>query len=257
MKSFTGSASELLTENILELRKVEEKNYKNVSGDDETILLRRLALGLNYSPVIKDIAEIIEFGFLSIVDFLSPISISIWKNNKNHRWIALASCGEEFPLPSAFDSWSEINQTAMLMRESLIIYVDGQDSNTEDLVHWVIPVLIPGISCYVLHLLTPRSRTAKDKIEIFLNAFALIAVNCDTREWTINGDQSNHRTAKGKHSLTLRQKEILRLADEDFTYAQIARRLGFSESTIKKESMKIFKLLGVRNKNEALEVAKS
>ncbi len=183
MKSFTGSATDLLPENVLGLKRVEEINHRIVTGDEETILLRRLALGLNYSPVITNIAEIIEFGFTNIVDFLFPISISIWKNNSNNPWIPLAASGKDFPLPSAFSSWLEVNQTAMLMRESLVIHVDGQGANSEELIHWVIPVLIPGTSCYVLHLLTPKSRIPKDKIEIFLNAFALMYLRRTWNPW--------------------------------------------------------------------------
>ena len=52
--------------------------------------------------------------------------------------------------------------------------------------------------------------------------------------------------------LTHRQQEALRLADEDLSNAQIAKRLYISESTVKQHLRHAYKALGVRNRTEAV-----
>jgi DNA-binding CsgD family transcriptional regulator len=53
------------------------------------------------------------------------------------------------------------------------------------------------------------------------------------------------------HFLSARQREILELAAEDLSNAQIARRLFITESTVKQHLHKAYKILGVRNRREA------
>lgn len=56
-------------------------------------------------------------------------------------------------------------------------------------------------------------------------------------------------------SLTTRQHQILTMIKQGLTNDQIARSLSFSQSTIKQETMKIFRVLGVTNRDEASEAA--
>jgi DNA-binding NarL/FixJ family response regulator len=51
--------------------------------------------------------------------------------------------------------------------------------------------------------------------------------------------------------LSARQREILELAVEGLSNAEIARRLYLSESTIKQHLRAVYKVLGVRNRTEA------
>ena len=59
--------------------------------------------------------------------------------------------------------------------------------------------------------------------------------------WTVSED-----------GLTERQTQIVRLMGEGKTNAAIARSLGYSESTIRQESMGIYRSLGVNNREEAV-----
>jgi DNA-binding CsgD family transcriptional regulator len=56
-------------------------------------------------------------------------------------------------------------------------------------------------------------------------------------------------------SLTDRQTAILRLIAEGKTNKAIGTRLGFSESTVRHETMRIFRLLGVASRSQAVTVA--
>lgn len=52
--------------------------------------------------------------------------------------------------------------------------------------------------------------------------------------------------------LTPRQREVLELVAEGLSNAQIARRLFLTEFTVKQHLSKAYRLLGVRNRNQAV-----
>ena len=55
--------------------------------------------------------------------------------------------------------------------------------------------------------------------------------------------------------LTLRQEEILRLMAGGLTNPQIAKHIGFSESTVRQETMAIYRELGVSGRRAAIRLA--
>jgi DNA-binding CsgD family transcriptional regulator len=142
-----------------------------------------------------------------------------------------------------------------LINQDAEFKVENPQINEPTAAHWAIPIMFPGTTCYVIHLVGDKDHQDQNSLNIFLNAFAHIVVNCDQG---LFGEISGERNDDGLglnnrlELLTKRQREILRLSGEGLTYAQIGNHVGFSESTIKQESMKIFKILGVRNKSEAV-----
>lgn len=61
----------------------------------------------------------------------------------------------------------------------------------------------------------------------------------------------------GVAHLSPRQARILSLLAEDLTMHQIASRIGFSESTVRMESLAIYRALGVHDRRHAVEAAGS
>ena len=231
---------------------VEEGLQVTDQGHSDLLLIQRLVLGLNYIPAITTMSPILRFGFRHVVDLLSPISISMWKSDSTQSWTFSAADGEKFALPSPFPSWIELNKRAILLRQPLAIYIPDPQTREIVHVHWAIPVLLPGESCYVLHLLTTMNEYSKETVETFLTAFAFLLIKCDNDfDRTKKSHKGGTRVEDTSH-LTQRQKDILSLSGEGMTYSQIGKKLGFCESTIKQDSMKIFQALGVRNKAEAL-----
>jgi len=57
-------------------------------------------------------------------------------------------------------------------------------------------------------------------------------------------------------SLTARQAEVLRWMSEGMTNREIAARICFSESTVRLESMAIYRVLGVHSRGDAVAVAR-
>ncbi len=58
----------------------------------------------------------------------------------------------------------------------------------------------------------------------------------------------------GGARLSTRQLSVLRHLAEDLTMRQIASRIGFSESTVRMESLAIYRVLGVHDRHEAVSV---
>jgi len=71
-----------------------------------------------------------------------------------------------------------------------------------------------------------------------------------------HGNSTPHGFETQASSLSSRQLEILQQMSEGKTNIQIARHLNLSESSIKQESVKIFRMLAVSNRLDATETAK-
>jgi DNA-binding CsgD family transcriptional regulator len=59
----------------------------------------------------------------------------------------------------------------------------------------------------------------------------------------------------GSHQLTERQLTVLRYLCQGYTNRQIAKRMGFSESTVRQDTMAIYASLGVHRRAEAIRTA--
>ena len=57
-------------------------------------------------------------------------------------------------------------------------------------------------------------------------------------------------------TLTDRQKTILDLMSQGMTNEQISRRIKFSHSTVRMESMAIYRFFGVNNRHDAVKAAR-
>lgn len=74
---------------------------------------------------------------------------------------------------------------------------------------------------------------------------------------TVPDGRGRHGGPRGRSDgeLTGRQREVLRLMADGMTNGQIARVLRFSESTVRQETMAIYRIFGVRGRAEAVEMA--
>lgn len=76
-----------------------------------------------------------------------------------------------------------------------------------------------------------------------------------TRRSIAADGQWGRDTSKASQSLTARQSTILRLMSEGMKNREIAFSIGFSESTVRLETIDIYKKLGVHGRHEAIRVA--
>lgn len=70
-----------------------------------------------------------------------------------------------------------------------------------------------------------------------------------------SGGQPDPEEEPASQTLTDRQLEILRLMARGLTNAQIAKRIGFSDSTVRQETMAIYRSFEVTGRREAVRMA--
>jgi DNA-binding CsgD family transcriptional regulator len=70
-----------------------------------------------------------------------------------------------------------------------------------------------------------------------------------------NGAPSRPADSSTAVGLSERQSRILELMAQDLTMQQIASRIGFSDSTVRMESLAIYRALGVHDRHHAVEAA--
>lgn len=101
-------------------------------------------------------------------------------------------------------------------------------------------------------MLAPRSEFAESEItKTVLGLFGLYVRNLLRPKDDIYRD-----TFSSPKSLTLRQKQIIRLFEEHLTTDQMADRLGYSSSTIKQDIIKIYSIFGVNSRSAVIELAR-
>ena len=73
--------------------------------------------------------------------------------------------------------------------------------------------------------------------------------------------RARHRPASparpGRRPAVRRQARVLELMAHDLTMQQIASIIGFSDSTVRMESLAIYRALGVHDRHQAVETARS
>lgn len=119
------------------------------------------------------------------------------------------------------------------------------------------PITIRGAYMSVLGLcLASDVRPSPDLISFFETIGGLIALQLSQQASTIIETESDRITAL-VNLFTRRQREVLALVSEGLTNPQIAKELGFSESTIRQETMRIYEILGASGRADAIKIFRS
>ena len=113
-----------------------------------------------------------------------------------------------------------------------------------------VPILKGGVSIGVMGIVFEGDTPTDESFLPFLRSLAsciVFAIDDSRRKMPIQ------RNAGPQIELTERQKQILVMMSQGLTNAAIAIRLGFSESLIRQETVKIYRNLNVKNRHEASE----
>ena len=226
------------------------RGFQAFSSPAEPELLERILLAFAYGTGASSSKAIFDFCFENVFDLLEPKSCSMWKYEPHQEWSLWVSRGEDMEIPNGFKNWGEVNRASVLSRRtnSIGLGIDGQS----EYAHLTSPVILQGESCYVLHLVAKDSAKQTKALKSFIQTLAYLIVNFKFMDGHSNSGESHNGAIHLDGQLSKRQKEILDLIVRDMTYQQIANRVGYSESTVKQEAMKIFRKLGVHNRNEVI-----
>lgn len=201
-----------------------------------------------------------QFMMIKTLSFLNPIGGYINKLDRDGKVRTLSSCGMD---EKALKSWDELpfaeevpGHDAM-RSESIVWLADSNDWYNlypdlakyrvlEDLNTFIaVPIDIPGSAAASFGVMCFNTHKQSKQLTSFL--------------WTVSGLISlyftNHADTQSEEHLTPRHLEILDLIAKNFTNSEIAKSLGYSESTIRHETMKIYQILGVSGRKEAISIA--
>jgi DNA-binding CsgD family transcriptional regulator len=114
-----------------------------------------------------------------------------------------------------------------------------------------VPILKGGVPVGVLGIVFAGEIPADESFLPFLRSLA----SCIVFSMDDNRRKMTTKRTRGLHvELTERQKNILEMMAQGLTNSVMAQRLGFSESLIRQETVKIYRNLNVNNRHEASEV---
>ncbi len=116
-----------------------------------------------------------------------------------------------------------------------------------------LPLIVAAVSAGArgfLHLGTPSGQLARAIPVVLRGEMALPRELLETAMKWLN----KRREGPDLSTLSERQSEILEIVAEGLSNAQIAKRLFVSESTVKQHLRAAYKLLGVKNRREAISI---
>lgn len=139
------------------------------------------------------------------------------------------------------------------------------DAHSKSFLVW--PVYVSGTPIALLNMISRVVLQPSDELESFLKTIGSVFSMYFYRNVLSSPDEmdeqypkniSEHTDSNGNSlELSERQLVILRLISEERTNLSISQFLGYSESTIRQEIMKIFAKLGCSHRSEAAAIFKS
>jgi DNA-binding CsgD family transcriptional regulator len=112
-----------------------------------------------------------------------------------------------------------------------------------------VPISLDGNPIGILGIMCSKKAIPNPEDEPFLNIVSgLISL-------LFTNDSSIKKSHQGEIHFTRRQKTIISLIADGLTNNQIALELGFSLSTVRHETMRIYKILNVSGRKEAIAKA--
>lgn len=187
----------------------------------------------------------------------STIGASIFSIDQQAHFHLVGSYGKGLPV-SGVSVWDE-HPFGTAARSGKLHNANAQAIDGSDVEAYCIPLTKGsdpiGILCLTLsagakmNVISPEALSVVSKITgIWLDSLGVQSTSIGY------GTQSN--SAPSPESLTDRQLTVLRLMAEGKTNGQIAQELILSESTIRQETVKIYRALGVHARSEAGKRAK-
>ena len=122
-------------------------------------------------------------------------------------------------------------------------------------VDWTAMMAFPLLSHGVgLMTLNKQPAESEDLSHVAKSVGAMLALQLSRTHATSSARLKNGKKSTGRSiELSERQRIIHQLISKGFTNAQIATEVGFSESLIRQESIRIFRVLGVSGRKEIIE----
>ena len=200
-----------------------------------------------------------------VLDYLlayGPIESTIWHLNDRDALTCLAVYGPSdaivgIPIPRKI--WRNSSEFQSLASQ---VTTKRRASWSDGWCHAVVNLYAQSMSVGFLTLRFPQAVKNEEQVASEIEDFSmLISLYLALRFWNSlnhNGSASHQRVSpsrNGKPDLTERQRIVLAGIVMKKTNNTIASQMGYSASTIRHETMRIFEILGVSNRVEAASYA--
>jgi len=226
---------------------------------NQQVKVRRMQEWLTFLPPLDKVARSLVLDYFLTY---APIESAIWHLNDRDALTCLAVYGPSdvivgVPIPG--NIWRNSSEVQLLAAQTA---TKKSTSWSESGSHAVINLYAQSMLIGFLTLRFPDSVTCHEQLSNEIEEFSiLISLYLALRfgdALNHNGSSSHQRgwpSHDGNPNLTERQRVILAGIVMKKTNNAIANEMGYSASTIRHETMRIFEILGVSNRVEAASYA--
>lgn len=226
---------------------------------NQQVRARRMLEWLTFMPPLDKVARALVLDY-----FLpyGPVESAIWHLNDRDALTCLAVYGPSdvivgVPIPG--NIWRNSSEVQLLASQAT---TKKGTSWSDSGCHAVVNLYAQSMLIGFLTLRFPETVESRDRIAAEIEEFSmLISLYLSLRFWeSINHNgsplhQKGSLSRNGKPDLTERQRIVLAGIVLKKTNNAIAGEMGYSVSTIRHETMRIFEILGVANRVEAASYA--
>ena len=226
---------------------------------NQQVRARRLLEWLTFMPPLDKVARALVLDY-----FLpyGPIESAIWHLNNRDALTCLAVYGPSnvivgVPIPGTI--WRNSSEVQLLAAQATS---KKTASWSQEGSHAVVNLYAQSMLIGFLTIRFAQAVESPERLTQEIEDFAqLISLYVSLRfldSMNHNGSQANHKPShsrNGQVHLTERQRLVLAGIVMKKTNNSIASELGYSVSTIRHETMRIFEILGVSNRVEAASYA--
>lgn len=230
----------------------------------------------------RTLKEILNHLSRSVLEIFEVDSIAFCEVNESNQFFVTESAGISAEGAKELDTFYDMDEewpAAETIRHGRIIWINSFSENRSDYPKLegypvlvgdksliIFPVFLLGTPVAALIITSRTQLEEKDSLNLFLTAVASVFSMYYLRDHNSliehvdpQGIRKNLPSSVGSEQrvlLTDRQLVILRLISEDRTNKSISEFLGYSESTVRQDIMKIFAHLGCTHRSEAAAMYK-
>ena len=219
---------------------------------------RRFLTWISFLPSLEQVARALYLDFFSDHH---PSEINIYHLDSRDSLVCVGAYGREGSvtgIPIAGDAWrSQTEAVVLALASDLENPISWTDENRKAIVNLYSQGILIG---FIVIIFLASVRDPKEFAEDTLDISSILSLYMTLKygDWyeELGSELERSENAREKmlssvELLTLRQRNILTHLANRRTNNQIARELGYSVSTIRHETIKIFAALGVSDRAEA------
>jgi DNA-binding CsgD family transcriptional regulator len=213
--------------------------------------------------------EMCQFAVIRTFNFLGAIAMfeASLDSNGNIRPVGQFGFSAEVMKSWSVSNINEDIPTADALKTNNIIWIADKDAWERDYPHlakyemdWTTntfvawPITVRGAHMSVLGLCLSRVEAPTPALISFFETVGGIMALQLSKSTRVNSSDLEDELLTKLNLFTRRQRDVIRRMADGLTNTQIGIELGFSESTIRQETMRIYEILGATGRADAVRM---